>query len=1107
MGTVFRARDPRIAGRLVAIKLLKEDIDNPELRARFKQEADAAGALDHDNIVRILDAGDHEGQPFIAMDYIDGETLADKIKHKVNLPLLTKLQFMEELCDGLAYAHSFRIVHRDIKPANLIVERRRSRLKILDFGIAKLSDSAMTKAGVFIGTINYMSPEQISGQTDLDHRSDIFSVGSVFYELLTYKRAFPGALHDGVMGRVMHQEPQSLVELVPTIDPEIERIVRQALRKNPADRYQDLSTMQREVARVRKRLEKAGAEETRPGISDETLPGSAEPVSPPPRRVLDEDRVRQVRERQIRENLNVAERAMEGGQPAAVIDACERIFAVDREHARALELHARAQATLEQQQVRVWLDEARGALARGELSAADQRMRLALDRMPDAPEVQAVAQAVAQARRTMLANRAVDRARMRLAGGELESAIRSVDEALGQVADYAPALQLRKQVEAAQREAEVRLASEREVAEARKQFAEGNHRAALARLEAFEPKHALVVEALEALRAEHDRLRRLEEEAALRRKLDALLAAAETSIVKRDADGALAKTKAAFELAPRDERTLDLERQARELAEQLAAERRAKEEAEKAERARVALEQRARRTAAEARQLFANGQHNEALQLLKSFTPHRDEIARTLAELGDELTAIQRKHAEKAARERRQLFDARIASAHSALVEGRFADARADVRAAAIADPHGPGVAELLGRIEVAESQAAERARQEAAERALKERREQEAFDQRARNVVAAANREFEAGEHRAAIARLEGFAPPHDEVSRALATLRATHADIERQRQESAELVAGHVARAEMRLGRQEFRAARKDIEAALRIESEAPDALALLARIEREEAQAAEEARQARERERIARLVVDKLKKARRARSPEKARQLVLEALEVDGSNVEASALLEQYDRDIAEAERARELQLREQPRDAHETPSVDTVVLSPVSPGPTTGLDVEHGRLVEPPSTDGFLGSLSPELRQRALVGVAAVLLVLVAVIGLWRSARTTTDIDSPIATDTPIAEPSPPAIPIVPVTIDAIPWARFKVLPAASGVDVPAGELLTPITLQLPAGDYTLELENGNLTKPRSERITVAADRANTVLITMPGFDVEQTLADILSEGTR
>ena len=138
------------------------------------------------------------------MEYIDGETLSMWIRRKEPASVTRKLRLLEELCDGLAYAHTFNIVHRDIKPANLMVEKRRGRLKILDFGIAKLADSGITNAGALIGSFNYMSPEQVRG-LPIDHRSDIFSCGAVMFELISYKQAFPGGLGDGVLGRIAEQ--------------------------------------------------------------------------------------------------------------------------------------------------------------------------------------------------------------------------------------------------------------------------------------------------------------------------------------------------------------------------------------------------------------------------------------------------------------------------------------------------------------------------------------------------------------------------------------------------------------------------------------------------------------------------------------------------------------------------------------------------------------------------------------------------------------------------------------------------------------------------------------------------------------------------------------
>src|SRR5712672_2504125 len=154
MGAVYLARDPAI-DRLVAIKLLGEGLENdPEFRERFSREARSAGRLRHQNIVTIFHIGDHESQPYIVMEYIPGETLADTIKRSAPFPLTLKLRIAEDLCNGLGYAHRNGIVHRDIKPANIIVDAEES-VKILDFGIARLGDTVLTRLGTIMGTPSY----------------------------------------------------------------------------------------------------------------------------------------------------------------------------------------------------------------------------------------------------------------------------------------------------------------------------------------------------------------------------------------------------------------------------------------------------------------------------------------------------------------------------------------------------------------------------------------------------------------------------------------------------------------------------------------------------------------------------------------------------------------------------------------------------------------------------------------------------------------------------------------------------------------------------------------------------------------------------------------
>src|SRR5205823_8300456 len=194
MGTVFLARDPRIGrhmgGRFVAIKVLQE-FDDVELRARFEREADIAGTLDHRNIVQIYDRDEYDGRPFIVMEFVDGRTLSEMIDTGT-APLVRKLQWMEELCDGLACAHNSGVVHRDIKPANVMIRAVDGVLKILDFGIARANTIKANMTRGILGTLNYMAPEQWEATVSVDSRADVFASGAVFYELLSGQKAFPG---------------------------------------------------------------------------------------------------------------------------------------------------------------------------------------------------------------------------------------------------------------------------------------------------------------------------------------------------------------------------------------------------------------------------------------------------------------------------------------------------------------------------------------------------------------------------------------------------------------------------------------------------------------------------------------------------------------------------------------------------------------------------------------------------------------------------------------------------------------------------------------------------------------------------------------------------
>jgi predicted Ser/Thr protein kinase len=247
MGVVYLAQDPRL-NRMVAIKMLSgqgDSVYDREIRERFAREAQSAAALKHAHIVTIYDVGEDHGRPFIAMEFLEGESMADLIGRRAPLDVERKAGLILQLCFGLGYAHRQGIIHRDIKPANLMISHE-GTLKILDFGLARVAASvtqaALTQVGTVIGTPNYMSPEQILGE-QLDHRSDVFSVGAVLYELLTYRTAFAADTAQLVLFRILQAQPTPVREIVPDIDPAFERVVAKALEKDRERRYESLSAL------------------------------------------------------------------------------------------------------------------------------------------------------------------------------------------------------------------------------------------------------------------------------------------------------------------------------------------------------------------------------------------------------------------------------------------------------------------------------------------------------------------------------------------------------------------------------------------------------------------------------------------------------------------------------------------------------------------------------------------------------------------------------------------------------------------------------------------------------------------------------------------------
>jgi hypothetical protein len=261
MGRVYLARDIGASG-LVVVKVLDTRLDATALRQRFEPEARALASLDHPHIVRVHESGDFRGSPFLAMDYVRGETLEEKVKRRAAVSLSQKLKWLVELCAGLAYAHDRGLVHGDVKSANLMVEQD-ERLRILDFGLARLTASAarvspLDGGPVQTGTAGYMSPEQAGGGA-ADVRSDIFAVGAVSYYLFAFQEAFEGQTPAEIENKVLRSQPQPLLTRLPGFDAEISAIVARALARNPSDRYQDASALREAFERCRARIDPSAA--------------------------------------------------------------------------------------------------------------------------------------------------------------------------------------------------------------------------------------------------------------------------------------------------------------------------------------------------------------------------------------------------------------------------------------------------------------------------------------------------------------------------------------------------------------------------------------------------------------------------------------------------------------------------------------------------------------------------------------------------------------------------------------------------------------------------------------------------------------------------------
>ncbi len=254
MGVVYEAEDLKLR-RHVALKFLPEEVaEHPQALQRFRLEARAASALNHPNICTIYEVDEVDGRVFIAMELLEGRTLKQTVNEAKGgkpLPLETVIDFGVQIAGAINAAHSKGIVHRDIKPANIFVLKQR-RIKVLDFGLAKLTRSQRssdetemtdgTAPGMVMGTVGYMSPEQVRGQA-VDGRTDIFAFGAILYEMLAGRRAFERPTSSETMAAILNEEPSAISQLAPNTPPALARVVKRCLEKDPEQRFQSASDL------------------------------------------------------------------------------------------------------------------------------------------------------------------------------------------------------------------------------------------------------------------------------------------------------------------------------------------------------------------------------------------------------------------------------------------------------------------------------------------------------------------------------------------------------------------------------------------------------------------------------------------------------------------------------------------------------------------------------------------------------------------------------------------------------------------------------------------------------------------------------------------------
>lgn len=406
MGTVFRGNDPRI-GRPVAIKVLTAAAEDPDLLLRFYREAKYTGSLHHQNIVTVYELGHQDSVPYLVMEYLEGVSLEAVIASGRPMAVAEKLNIILQVCNGLTYAHKHGLVHRDIKPANIVILEDGTP-KIVDFGIALLGGSRLTRTGHVVGSLNYMSPEQLSGNVEVDVRSDVYSTGVVLFQMLTGVLPFDGGSTAATLRKIVADPPPSLSKYLPDCPAELETIIQKALVKNREERYSSPEDFALDLARVHQQYMKNLLAETlqQAGESlkrkDFTMARQQvlQVLRAAPQNLEGADLLRQIkqgqeqqqREQQILQLQMKAEEAFRKNQLAEAQQFVDQGMQLDPEGGVFSGLQdAIAEAQARTARFKESLKRAESALKAGDFEVAKQSVEEAQEIFPDDPAARAVA--------------------------------------------------------------------------------------------------------------------------------------------------------------------------------------------------------------------------------------------------------------------------------------------------------------------------------------------------------------------------------------------------------------------------------------------------------------------------------------------------------------------------------------------------------------------------------------------------------------------------------------------------------------------------------------------------------------------------------------------